>query len=98
AGLDGVELDRNFAEVLGPGVRRLVRPRRQVPSGDLLGGDGDTLEDDIGVRREFAQRLLDLLPGVDAGGIEVAEMVDVSRNVKLVDVLGRAVQEGQARV
>src|SRR5258708_37680988 len=42
--------------------------------------------------------LLDLLPGVDAGGVIVAEMVDVDWAGKIVDVFGGTVQERQARI
>jgi hypothetical protein len=44
-------------------------------------------------RRHLHQRLLDLLTGVYAGGIVVAKVIDVGRNIERVDVLGRVVQE-----
>src|SRR5258706_11106016 len=53
---------------------------------------------DFSTRRYLPQRLLDLLAGIDAGGVEVAEVVDVGRDVEAVDVLGGAVKERQARV
>src|SRR6185437_10327544 len=33
------------------------------------------------------------LTGIDAGRIEVAEVIDVGRNVERVDIVGRAVEE-----
>src|SRR5262249_19854532 len=91
--LDGVKLDGDFAEVLRSRVASLGRAGRQIPVRDLLWSDGYTLEANLGIRRKFAQRLFDLLTGINAGGIEISEMVDVSRNVEIVDGLGRAVQE-----
>src|SRR5262249_17959955 len=92
--LDGVKLDGDgAAEAPRSGIAGLGRAGRQIPVRDLLWCDGDALEDDVGVRRELAQRLLDLLTGIDAGWIKVAAMVDEGRNVEGVDVLGRVVQK-----
>ena len=79
-GRDRIQLDGNAgAEGLRPAVARLGRPRRQAPLFDLFRRDGDAFEDDIGIRRQFAQRLLDLLAGIDAGRIVVAEMVEKAK-------------------
>src|SRR5262249_38296933 len=63
---------------------------------DLLRRDCDALEINFGAGRELAQRLFDVLAGIDAAWIEIAEAIDVSRNVEIVDVFGRAVQERRA--
>src|SRR5258705_159681 len=74
------------------------RPRRQIPASDLLRRDGDALKGDVRVRCQLLQRLLDLLPGIDTGWIEVAEMVDEGRNGESVDVLGGSVEEREAGI
>jgi hypothetical protein len=61
-GMDRVELDAVAAgPVPGPAVAGLGRPRRQPPLLDLLRGDRELLERDIGIGGELAQGLLDLV-------------------------------------
>ena len=91
--LDGVKLDGNLAEILCSCVAGLGRAGRQIPVRNLLRCDGDAFENNVGIRRHLSQSLLDLLTGIDAGRVEVAEVIDVGRNIEGVDVLGRAVQE-----
>ena len=43
-GLNCVKLDGDVAEALGPAIRALGRPGRQMPVGYLLWRDGDALE------------------------------------------------------
>ena len=93
-GRDRIQFDGDARpKVFARRVARLGRPRRQVPLFDLFRRHRDALEDDLGIRRQFAQRLLDLLAGIDAGRIEVTEMIDVGRHVRVIDCFGGAVQE-----
>src|SRR5262249_54273032 len=92
-GLDRVKLDRDIAKTLRSRIAGFGWPRRQIPLPDLLGSDGDALELNIGVRREFPQGLLDLVAGVYPGRSEVAGVIDVGRDLQAVDVFGRAMQE-----
>src|SRR5262245_9775935 len=78
---DGIKLDgKAAAESFGVAARGFGRAGGQIPIGDLLLGDRYTLEHDARSRCQFTQRFLDLLTGIDAGRIEVAEMVDVDRS------------------
>src|SRR5262249_9688933 len=56
-------------------------------------GYGDALEYDVGARRQLAQRLFDLLAGIEAGRVVVTEVVHIRRHVEVADVLGGAMQE-----
>src|SRR3984885_532708 len=93
-----VQFNGHVAELLCSRVGSLGRPGGQIPVSYLFRSDSDALEVDFRVRRHLLQRLLDLLAGIDAGGIEVTEVIDVGRHIQRVDVLGRTVQEGKARV
>ena len=50
------------------------------------------------MRRHLLQGLLDLLAGIDARRVVVAEVVDVGGPLQRPDLIGCAVQKGQARV
>ena len=70
-------------------VGRVGRSQARI----CAGVTADVFQMDLGVRCQLAQRLLDLLAGVDTGRVVVAEVIDEGRHGELVDVLGGAVQE-----
>ncbi len=98
ARFDCIELHGYVAVIFCPAVGLLGRPRRQIPICNLLFRDRQPLEMDLGFRRQRPQRLLDFLAGIDAGGVEVAKVVEINRAMQPADVLCRAMKKRQARV
>ena len=74
-GIDCIKFDTDGAEAFRARVGRLGRPGREVPLRDLVRRDRDALEVNLSGGRQFAQGLFDLFTRIDAGRVEVAEMV-----------------------
>jgi len=60
--------------------------------------DGDSLEVNFGVGRHLSQRFLDFLTSIDAGRVEVTEVIKVNRYAEVADSVGSAIEKAQARV
>src|SRR5262249_50845555 len=89
---NGVQLDAGVpAELLCPRVLRLGRAPWKIPVLNLLECDGHTLEVDRGARRVPPQLLLGVARGVLAGGVVVAEVIDVGRLAGALDHLGNLI-------
>src|SRR5262249_33491652 len=92
---NGVQLDAGVpAELLCPRVLRLGRAPWKIPVLNLLECDGHTLKVDGGARRIPPQLLLGVARGVLAGGIVIAEVIDVGRLAGARDRLGNLIQVG----
>src|SRR5215471_15979818 len=92
---NGVQLDAGVpAELLCPRVLRLGRTPRKIPVLNLLSRDGYALEVNCGARRVPPKLLLSVARGVLAGGVVIAEVVDVGRPAGRLDHLGNLVQIG----
>src|SRR5262249_32960826 len=75
---DRVQLDRGgAAELFGSRIRQLGRPCRQIPLLDLLARHSGPFEADFCTRGVAPELGLDVARGVDAGRIEVTEVIDV---------------------
>lgn len=96
--VDGVEFSGDFAEVLRPAVCFLRRTGRQRPSLDLLWIDGKAREVDVCEIGELPKISLDLVGGIPAARIEIAQMVDNGRTSDLIDGLASRMKKRQARI
>ena len=86
------------SQVLDPGVRGLGRPARQAPGFDLLGRHREPAELDVDLGRELAQGMLDLVGGIPAARVVIAEVQDHHRLGELAHVARRLVEVGEAGV
>src|SRR5262245_40029874 len=90
ARVDSIELDGLIAaEFFGARVGLLGRSGWEIPIPNLIGRYRDALEMNLGGRRQLTQRLFDLLAGIDAGGIEVAQVIDISWDIEAADEFRR---------
>jgi hypothetical protein len=78
-----VEFYRNAAEPSSPRVTLFCGAGREIPFRNLPRLNRQPFEVDLSLGRKLSQRFLDLVGGIYAARIVVAQMVDVGRSLFL---------------